>query len=133
MISRQYRAGKRMVERIGPVELMFRKVAAELIGYEQLGTRVRLFGRSVPLPAGHARISAPARACGQSRFLVAVTVAAARRAVADLLGIPGPGGVAMVSVLWLLALLGALGILTRCTTTSGAASCRPACPACGRS
>jgi Domain of unknown function (DUF4166) len=80
MISRQYRAGKRMVERIGPVELVFREtVAAELIGYEQLGTRVRLFGRSVPLPAGACpHIHAVARACGQSRFLVAVTVALPR-------------------------------------------------------
>ncbi|MGH8835863.1 MAG: DUF4166 domain-containing protein [Actinomycetes bacterium] len=80
VVSRQYRAGGRMIEWIGSVELVFREtVAAEQIGYEQLGTRVRLFGRSVPLPAGACpHIRAVARACGQSRFRVAVTVALPR-------------------------------------------------------
>jgi hypothetical protein len=80
MVSRQHRAGARVIEQIGPVELVFREtVATEQIGYEQLGIRLRLFGRSVPLPAGACpHIRAVARACGQSRFRVAVTVALPR-------------------------------------------------------
>ncbi|HKE52043.1 MAG TPA: DUF4166 domain-containing protein, partial [Actinomycetes bacterium] len=44
-----------------------------------LGTRLRLFGRSVPLPAcACPHVRAVARACGHDRFLVAVTVTTPR-------------------------------------------------------
>jgi len=80
LVSRQYRAGPDVIERIGPVELLFRvTLGADQVGYEQQGTRVRLAGRSVPLPARVCpNIRATARACGEASFLVTVIVAMPR-------------------------------------------------------
>lgn len=80
LVSQQYRVGDRVVERIGPVELVLREtIESDQVGYEQRGTRLRLTGTSMPLPAwASPQIRAAARACGRTRFLVVVTVALPR-------------------------------------------------------